>query len=100
MDSIETGVQRAGLGSIKDTDDTSSSLSSGIKSITENTADLLASYVNSIRADVSVNRTLIQAQVQYQSQIAANTLRNAEAADKIYDIMHKIEIGATKVRMG
>lgn len=38
---------------------TSSSASSTIKSITEQTADLLASYVNAIRADVSVNRAMI-----------------------------------------
>lgn len=76
----------------------SSSAGSSIKGITEQTADLLASYLNAIRADVSVLRQLqsgkaadymdsmslmAQSQVQYQSQIAANTLRNAEAAEKI-----------------
>ena len=76
----------------------SSSTSSSIKGITEQTADILASYLNAIRADVSVIRQLqggkateymdsmslmAQSQVQYQSQIAANTLRNAEAAEKI-----------------
>lgn len=76
----------------------SSSTSSSIKGITEQTADILASYLNAIRADVSVLRQLqggkateymdsmslmAQSQVQYQSQIAANTLRNAEAAEKI-----------------
>ena len=76
----------------------SSSTSSSIKGMTEQTADLLASYLNAIRADVSVIRQLqngkaveymdsmslmAQSQVQYQSQIAANTLRNAEAAEKI-----------------
>lgn len=76
----------------------SSSTSSSIKGMTEQTADLLASYLNAIRADVSVIRQLqagkmgdymdsmslmAKSQVQYQSQIAANTLRNAEAAEKI-----------------
>lgn len=76
----------------------SSSMSSSIKGMTEQTADLLASYLNAIRADVSVIRQLqagkmgdymdsmslmAKSQVQYQSQIAANTLRNAEAAEKI-----------------
>ena len=76
----------------------SSSTSSSIKGITEQTADILASYLNAIRADVSVLRQLqsgkaadymdsmslmAQSQVQYQSQIAANTLRNAEAAEKV-----------------
>ena len=76
----------------------SSSTSSSIKGITEQAADILASYLNAIRADVSVIRQLqggkateymdnmslmAQSQVQYQSQIAANTLRNAEAAEKV-----------------
>lgn len=76
----------------------SSSTSSSIKGITEQTADILASYVNAIRADVSVLRQLqsgkaveymdnmslmAKSQVQYQAQIAANTLRNAEAAEKV-----------------
>lgn len=38
----------------------SSSTTNSIKSITEDTADLLASYVNSIRLDVSVNREQIK----------------------------------------
>lgn len=74
----------------------SASMSSSIKGITEQTADLLAAYLNAIRADVSVMRQLMgskhieymdtmsamaQSQVQYQSQIAQNTLRNAEAAE-------------------
>jgi uncharacterized protein YcfJ len=37
-----------------------SELTNGIKSITETTANLLASYVNAIRADVSLNTTQIQ----------------------------------------
>lgn len=40
-------------------EDASSKTSSSIKSITEQTADLLASYINAIRADVSVNRAMI-----------------------------------------
>lgn len=37
-----------------------SSLTNGIKNITEETADILASYVNAIRLDVSVNRTQVK----------------------------------------
>lgn len=37
----------------------SSSASGGIRSVTEQTADLLASYVNAIRGDVSVDREMI-----------------------------------------
>lgn len=76
----------------------SASMSSSIKGITEQTADLLAAYLNAIRADVSVIRQIYgvkavpfmesmsemaRSQVQYQSQIASNTLRNAEAAEAI-----------------
>lgn len=76
----------------------SSSTSSSIKAIIEQTAGILASYLYAIRVDVSVLRQLQsgkavdymdsmslmgQSQVQYQSQIAANTLRNAEDAEKI-----------------
>lgn len=48
-------------GVIKNTGDGNSSktLSAGIKGISEGTADLLAAYANSVRADVSVIRTLL-----------------------------------------
>ena len=83
----------------------SGSVTSGIKSITENTADLLASYINAIRADVSVNRVsisvnlpliasavqrssvLAETQVALQTQIAQNTQRSAEAAEAIQNIL-------------
>lgn len=69
-------------------------LGKGIQSITEDTANLLASYVNAIRADVSVIRMLHEQQIGSMSeiamsqvaqlnQIASNTLRNAEAAERI-----------------
>lgn len=81
-------------------DDTSakSGLSAGIQSVTEDTADLLASYLNSIRADVSLQvreylpklleamplmNTIAQSQLDTQRQIAENTLRNAVAAEEI-----------------
>ena len=95
----------------------SSSVASGIKGMTEQTADLLASYINAIRADVSVIRisqavhlpaiaaslqrtsVLAETQVTLQQQIAANTLRNADAADRIYDLLHKVSPDGTKFRV-
>lgn len=83
----------------------SASMSSSVKGITEQTGDLLASYLNAIRADVSVVRQLYgskavafmdamsvmaRSQVQYQSQIAANTLRNAQAAESIVQTQNNI----------
>ena len=70
------------------------SVSNSIKSITEDTADLLASYLNSCRADLSVVRNLHEryypqfseignAQIIQMKVVAQNTLRNAEAAERI-----------------
>lgn len=85
----------------------SATMSSSIKGITEQTADLLAAYLNAIRADVSVIRQifgsksvtfmdtmsqLAHAQVQYQSQIASNTLRNAQAAEMIYQSTNELVV--------
>ena len=104
-------------GYISKDESTSSSIGSSIKGITENTADLLAAYLNAVRADVSVIRitdaqyypqflsvitqvsVLAQTQVTLQQQIAQNTQRNAIAADNIYDIMKRIENGVTKIKM-
>lgn len=77
---------------LSDTD--SASMSSSIKGITETTADILAAYLNAIRADVSVIRQLdgiylpkldvtATAQLQQLGMIARNTLRNADAAEEI-----------------
>nr|DAR33753.1 MAG TPA: Tape measure domain protein [Bacteriophage sp.] len=72
----------------------SSSATNSIKGITEETADLLASYVNSIRLDLSVVREMqgkflpemseiAKSQLTQLNLIAQNTLRNADAAERI-----------------
>ncbi|MDE6702956.1 MAG: hypothetical protein K2K00_04685 [Muribaculaceae bacterium] len=91
-----------GFDIFKPDDKQKSGLSAGIQGITENTADLLASYVNAIRSDVSLSRinwdrllqeslpqmnVIAEAQLQQQRQIAENTLRTAEAAEAINDAM-------------
>lgn len=75
-------------------DEQETSLSQGIKGITEDQANLLASYLNAIRADVAFSKTLwvrMDANLQriadmftssptlmeYQAQIAANTYNTA-----------------------
>lgn len=73
-------------------------LSSNIQGVTEDTANLLGSYLNAIRHDVSVKRSLLeniagnllptmsitaQAQLQQLNAIAANTKANADAAIEI-----------------
>ena len=73
-------------------------LSASIQGVTEDTANLLGSYLNAIRHDVSVNRQVLetiggnilptmsvtaQAQLQQLNAIAQNTLANANAAVEI-----------------
>lgn len=75
-------------------DNSSSSLTNSVKGITEETGDLIASYLNGIRLDVSVIREeqvkcmsesneIAKSQLTQLNFISANTLRNAEAAERI-----------------
>ena len=56
-------------------DQTSGSVGQGIKGITEDTADLLASYINAMRADVSYMRSMQEAGLPPLP--STNTLRSA-----------------------
>lgn len=78
-----------------------SGLSGAIKGVTEDTANLLGSYMNAMRADLSAQRVdvhtlantinanlptmsaIAEAQLLQLNAIANNTYRNADAADKI-----------------
>ena len=91
------------IGIISDSAESGTSdLGEGIKGITEDQANLLASYLNAIRADVSYSKTLwvkMDANLQriadmftssptlmeYQAQIAANTYNTAVATQAILD---------------
>lgn len=79
-------------------------LASGIKGVTEDTASLLASYLNATRSDVNQQLQLAkkfvesefpkisgiaQAQLTQLQSIAANTSRNADAADEIRDFLSR-----------
>ena len=93
----------------------SGGLTKEIQGVTEDTANLLGSYINSIRHDVSVKRSIIeklagedipkmsliaQAQLTQLNNIASNTLRNAEAADKIYDLFNRVvDKGGNKLKI-
>lgn len=87
--------------------DSGNSLGNGIKSITENTASLLASYINAMRADLSVIRGLqekglssfdligesIPALNDYLNQVAANTYDMAQTTHSILSELQSV-IGA------
>lgn len=77
-------------------------LPSSIQGVTEDTANLLGSYLNAIRHDVSVERSVMenigttilptisitaQAQLQQLNAIATNTKTNADAAVKIQEFL-------------
>ncbi len=75
----------------------SSSSRNSIKSITEETGDFIASYLNAIRLDCSVMRAeqakyypemseIAKSQLSQLNTIARNTLRNADAAERIESI--------------
>ncbi len=85
--------------SVTSSDSDSGSLGNGIKSITEDTANLLASYLNAIRADVSYGRIqweritgAVEGQTQlcitlndYLAKVQADTANIAMSNQKIFD---------------
>ena len=94
-------------------------LGQGIKGITEDQANLLASYLNAIRADVSYSKTLWQRMdanlqrladmlvssptlMEYQAQIAANTYNTAQATQQILAELRSVvttDSGDTAIRV-
>ncbi len=114
--SILDQMESKGYISKDDESTTSSTGGTSIKSISESTADIIAGYINAIRADVSVNRvTLAQilsavqsssempviarAQLEQLQQIVANTNRNANAAELIYEILHRVAPDGTYIKI-
>ena len=92
-------------------EESGSGLSKGIQNVTENTANLLASYINAIRADVSIKREYVrrlveelfpaynviaQAQLQQLTMIQINTAKNVEFVEEIRDILHRNINGVNK----
>lgn len=61
----------------------SNGLANGIQGVTEDTANLLASYINAIRADVSASRVTL-------TDIQTNTFRSAIAAEGILARMESV----------
>lgn len=95
-------------------DDGSSSTSNSIKGITEETADILASYVNAIRLDVSVNRAnikdiadatgelpnitnLSKAQLSAMNQLVTLAQYRNDALDDMKRWMNQVTNGTKKI---
>ena len=106
--------KKYGISMKEEEEDSGSGLSKGIQNVTENTANLLASYINAIRADVSVKREYVrrlveelfpaynviaQAQLQQLTMIQINTAKNVEFVEEIRDILHRNINGVNKFNM-
>lgn len=115
---LERYVEYLGTGDEMDEDKT---LGSGIKGITEDTANLLASYLNAIRADVSYARIIWERMdvtmrqiaaalvgfsaptlMYYQARIASNTYNTMLATQSILSNLQSVmdyEGGAAAIRV-
>lgn len=110
QDAIKKRDEIAKMTGYDNSEASKSTLSKGITGVTEDTANLLASYVNAIRADVAVNREQIMqivrlSQLNQQSvgqmlaqiiliqvntlNTANNTLRSADNTREIADIVRE-----------
>lgn len=96
-DAINEVAKQSGI----DLSGTSSGLSGSIQNITEDTADLLASYLNAIRARLMVMgaaqdvalpmiQDIAEAQLKELELIVQNTRRNAESAEKIENALNSV----------
>ena len=95
FNAIIEAFRDAGLVDYNMDNEVSNTVGGGIKSITEDTANLLASYINAIRADVAAIRQAVTAGntnalpsptlAEYLTQIQANTYNNAVAAQAILE---------------
>ena len=90
-----------------------SGLKSSISGISEQTGDLLLSYMNAIRADVSIKRDYVRrvveellpynnriadAQLQQLTMIQKNTANNAASASEIRDMLNSVINGGKRIK--
>ncbi len=98
VNSLVESLKKQGV----DFSDSSTGLSKSIQGVTESTADILASYINAMRADVSLSReylrelaqesfsgmnAIAQQQLSELRAISSNTLRNADVAAELRDLI-------------
>lgn len=109
------GLKKLGIDLSEKNESEAGGLSKGIQSVTEDTANLLASYVNSIRQSVHVKQQLIEklvsddipkinylaeAQLRELSQIQSNTARNVVLVSEIRDLVNRVvDKGSNKLKI-
>lgn len=90
--------------------DNSDSSTNTVKGITEEQADILLSYINAMRLDLSVVRAeqakyfpemseIAKSQLTQLNFIAQNTLRNADSAAHIENLLNSVINGQNKIRI-
>ena len=104
--------QSGGRFDLKFKDELESNLGKGIQATTEDTSQLLASYLNAIRQDVSVNRDIltnladaitgsisnnIATAVADLKKIESNTFRSANGVDDINDKLDSVMNGSKRI---
>lgn len=108
-------INSATGGMLDDTDKAKSGLTAGIQAMTEDTGDLVASYLNGIRGDVSMQThelwprlldvalpqisVIAQSQLDAQRQIAENTLRTAKATESLVKLSASMEGSWRRIAM-
>ena len=111
LEYLNEAAEKAGISlSDEENNKKGNGLSGEISGITEDTANLLGSYLNAIRHDLSVIRSIqeaasanllptisvtAQAQLQQLNAIAANTLDNANAAKEIRELFESVTINGS-----
>lgn len=109
------GLKRLGIDISAKGNEASDGLSKGIQSVTEDTANLLGSYLNAIRQSVHVKQQLIEklvvddipkinylseAQLRELSQIQINTARNVVLVGEIRDLVNRVvDKGSNKLKV-
>lgn len=113
MNSIGDSLRKAGI-EIKQTEELSSSMIKSTSGITEEAGNLIVSYVNAIRADGSVRRSLLeklvndmypqtnmiaQAQLTELKQIQINTANNVQVLTEFRDLFKRVITPGSGYRM-
>lgn len=118
-DYLAEAAKQAGIDLEEKVSGESDTLSKGIKDITENTGNLLASYINAMRADLSAQKSMVERIMLYaernkdtfalmQADImriqintlatASNTARLVEISEESYSLLRRVSTSGSGVK--
>ena len=92
LNKLNDELLKRGIDIFSSSSSSDGSLSSGIKSITEDTASLLASYINGIRADVSYGRVLWE-----RMAVALEGMGTQESTPSLAEYLPRLEVHAANI---